>query len=141
MDKIEYKRIKYEHQGRVVYEWEQSLEEIHCYIAPPPGIAARQFDIHIAAKHLRVGIKGNPPFLDVRARPQLPIAPAILRLLTRGVFSQLARLSRGRYIPSFLSKRARLPRRARIAVGSRALLIARARAAPRVACRRISWAQ
>jgi hypothetical protein len=66
MDKIEYKRVKFQHNGQTVYEWEQSLEEVHCYIKPPPGITARQFDIKIGSKHLRVGIKGNPPFIDVR---------------------------------------------------------------------------
>lgn len=67
MDKIEYKRVKFEHNGQTVYEWEQSLEEVHCYITPPPGIKARQLDVTITARHLTVGIKGNPPFLDVRA--------------------------------------------------------------------------
>lgn len=66
MEKISYKRIKFEHEGRTVYEWEQTLEEVHCYIKPPEGIRARQLDIAITARHLRVGIKGNPPFLDVR---------------------------------------------------------------------------
>ncbi|KAG8459768.1 hypothetical protein KFE25_014331 [Diacronema lutheri] len=64
MDKIEYKRLKYEHNGQTVYEWEQSLEELHCYISPPAGIKARQLSVDIHARHLTVGIKGNPPFLN-----------------------------------------------------------------------------
>lgn len=67
MDKIEYKRFRYEHNGQTVYEWEQSLEELHCYIVPPAGVKARQLDVAISARHLTVGIKGNPPFLSVRA--------------------------------------------------------------------------
>ena len=51
---------------RTVYEWEQSLEEVNMYIAPPPGITAHALDIKIDVTHLRIGIKGNPPFLDVR---------------------------------------------------------------------------
>ena len=70
MDKIEYKRIKYQHNGQTVYEWEQSLEEVHCYISPPPGTKARALDIDISSRHLRVGIKGNPPFINVRPRSQ-----------------------------------------------------------------------
>ena len=40
MEKIEYKRLPYMYQGRKIYEWEQSLEEVHCYIEPPPGVTA-----------------------------------------------------------------------------------------------------
>ena len=29
MDKIEYKRLEYKHEGRTIYEWHQSLEEVH----------------------------------------------------------------------------------------------------------------
>jgi hypothetical protein len=51
--------------GRTVYEWEQSLEEVNVYIAPPPGVTKHAFDIKIDVNHLRIGLKGNPPFLDV----------------------------------------------------------------------------
>ncbi len=52
--------------GRTVYEWEQSLEEVNVFIAPPPGVTAAAFDIKIDVNHIRIGIKGNPPFMDVR---------------------------------------------------------------------------
>ncbi|CAM9964548.1 unnamed protein product [Ascophyllum nodosum] len=57
-------RIKFEHEGRTVYEWEQSLEEVNLYIEPPPGLKADQIDCTITPRHLRLGIKGNPPFID-----------------------------------------------------------------------------
>ncbi len=38
------------------------------YISPPPGVTAHAFDIKIDVGHLRIGLKGNPPFLDVRGR-------------------------------------------------------------------------
>lgn len=66
MDKIEYKRLKYEYQGRTIYEWEQSLEEVHMYIKPPPGVTAKMIDCKITAGRIKLGIKGNPPFMDVR---------------------------------------------------------------------------
>lgn len=141
MDKIEYKRIKYAHQGRVVYEWEQSLEEIHCYIAPPPGIAARQLDIHITAKHLRVGIKGNPPFLDVRALPLRPSVPSDVSA-SRAWSAHVKRpdTPRSLYSPplwfAILLPCAPVHLRAPLAGSSRAPLVARARAALRVASRR-----
>ncbi len=58
-------RIKFEYQGRTVYEWEQSLDDVNIYIAAPPGV--RSHDITCTITHCRVtlGIKGNPPFIDV----------------------------------------------------------------------------
>ena len=57
-------RIKFEHNGRTVYEWEQSISEVNIYIVPPPGIPAKQFDIVITHRHLRIGLKNTPPFID-----------------------------------------------------------------------------
>ncbi|CAM9157576.1 unnamed protein product [Pylaiella littoralis] len=57
-------RIKFEHEGKTVYEWEQSLEEVNLYIETPPGVKADRVDCKITPRHLRLGIKGNPPFLD-----------------------------------------------------------------------------
>ena len=64
MEKIEYKRLPYMYQGRKIYEWEQSLEEVHCYIEPPPGVTAKMIDCKIEAAHITLGLKGNPPFID-----------------------------------------------------------------------------
>jgi len=57
-------RFKFEHDGRTIYEWEQSLEEVNLYIEPPEGIPRNMFDVVISHRHLRVGIKGAPPFID-----------------------------------------------------------------------------
>lgn len=51
--------------GRTVYEWEQSLEEVNLYIETPSGVTADRVDCKITPKHIRLGIKGNPPFIDV----------------------------------------------------------------------------
>merc|ERR1719408_561859 len=57
-------RQKFEFEGRTVYEWEQGLEEVHIYIQPPEGVTKHHLDIKIAPRSVKVGIKGNPPFLD-----------------------------------------------------------------------------
>jgi hypothetical protein len=57
-------RLRFEHEGRLIYEWEQSLEECNIYINPPPGISGDMVDIKISFGHLSVGLKGCPPFLD-----------------------------------------------------------------------------
>eukprot|EP00927_Polykrikos_kofoidii_P067485 TRINITY_DN62976_c0_g1_i1.p1 TRINITY_DN62976_c0_g1~~TRINITY_DN62976_c0_g1_i1.p1 ORF type:complete len:174 (+),score=39.63 TRINITY_DN62976_c0_g1_i1:104-625(+) len=51
-------------EGRTVYEWEQTIDETHIYIQPPPGVTKYMLDIKIEPRHLKVGIKGNPPFLN-----------------------------------------------------------------------------
>ncbi|CAM9174714.1 unnamed protein product [Ectocarpus sp. 6 AP-2014] len=57
-------RIKFEHEGRTVYEWEQSLEEVNLYIETPPGVKADRIECKITPRHICMGLKGNPPFID-----------------------------------------------------------------------------
>ena len=57
-------RIKFEHEGRTIYEWEQSLTEVNIYLEPPADIPSRMFDIVITHRHLKIGIKNAPPFID-----------------------------------------------------------------------------
>lgn len=57
-------RIKFEFDGRTIYEWEQSLLEVNIYIEPPPEVKSHMLDIVISHRHLKVGLKSTPPFLD-----------------------------------------------------------------------------
>jgi len=57
-------RHAFVHAGRTIYEWDQSLDEVNIWIKPPPGVTPNLIDILIQHSHLRVGIKGNPPFLN-----------------------------------------------------------------------------
>ena len=58
-------RQKFQHEGRTVYEWEQTLDEVLIYITPPPGITAEQLDCKIKASHLTLGLRGaDKPFID-----------------------------------------------------------------------------
>ena len=58
-------RIRFEYDGRLIYEWEQSLEEVNLYITPPPGVTANMIDCKISHNHLKIGLKNAPhPFLD-----------------------------------------------------------------------------
>jgi hypothetical protein len=58
-------RHAFVHGGRTVYEWDQSLAEVNVYVPVPPGVRARDMFCDIEKAHLRFGLKGNPPFLDV----------------------------------------------------------------------------
>ncbi|KAJ4850488.1 hypothetical protein Tsubulata_011947 [Turnera subulata] len=58
------KRHKFVHNGQTVFEWDQTLEEVNLYIKLPPNIHPKQFYCKIQPKHVEVGIKGNPPYLN-----------------------------------------------------------------------------
>ena len=65
MDKIApTSRRAFSHQGRVIYEWDQTVEEVNVYIKVPPGARARDLDVKITSKALRVGIVNTPPYLE-----------------------------------------------------------------------------
>lgn len=52
--------------GQKVFEWDQTLEEVNIYITLPPNVPTKLFHCKIQPKHVEVGIKGNPPYLNVR---------------------------------------------------------------------------
>tara|TARA_B100000795_G_C22585057_1_gene355304 strand:- start:48 stop:560 length:513 start_codon:yes stop_codon:yes gene_type:complete len=58
-------RQKFEYNGNVVYEWDQTLEEVRIYVHPPPGIKAKQINCKITSTHLSLGLKGSDkPFIN-----------------------------------------------------------------------------
>lgn len=57
-------RYRFEYQGRLIYEWDQSLEEVNIYVEPPPNVPRNLYNIVIAHTHLSVGLKDTPPFID-----------------------------------------------------------------------------
>lgn len=57
-------RLKFEHNGQLIYEWEQSLSEVNIYIRPPPDIPRKLIEIEITHDRLVVGIKNTIPFID-----------------------------------------------------------------------------
>ncbi|CAK9252435.1 unnamed protein product [Sphagnum jensenii] len=57
-------RIKFEHEGTTVYEWDQTLDEINIYIIPPPNVTRKQLDIKLTSNHVSVGLVGVKPFID-----------------------------------------------------------------------------
>lgn len=51
--------------GRVAYEWSQSLSDVTVFVPCPEGVRGRHLDVCIERKRCRLGLKGNPPYLDV----------------------------------------------------------------------------
>jgi hypothetical protein len=53
--------------GRPLYEWSQSLSEVDVLIpGPGPRAPGHAFEVVFSPDRLRVGLKGNPPYIDVR---------------------------------------------------------------------------
>jgi hypothetical protein len=52
--------------GRPIYEWCQTLADVDVYLPAPPGAPGCAFDVRLELGRVRVGLKGNPPYLDVR---------------------------------------------------------------------------
>lgn len=65
MSSILSERHDFVHNGQVIYTWEQSLEEVLVDIPLPPGASKKDLAVAISVKHLTVGLKGLPPYLDV----------------------------------------------------------------------------
>lgn len=63
-----------------MFEWDQTLEEVNVYLDLPPNVPKKLFYCKIQSQHIEVGIRGNPPYLNVRPRPALT-PPFPLRLI------------------------------------------------------------
>ena len=61
-------RHQFRHQDQVVYEWEQTLNDINIYIQVPAGVKGKQIYVDLENTHIKVGIKPNPPYLEVSIR-------------------------------------------------------------------------
>ncbi|GKE60868.1 NudC domain-containing protein 2, partial [Tanacetum coccineum] len=47
-----------------VFEWDQTLYEVNMYITLPKEVPTKLFYCKILSKHVEVGIKGNPPYMN-----------------------------------------------------------------------------
>jgi hypothetical protein len=100
-------RQQFVHQGQLVYEWDQGLEDVNVYIKPPPFLIPKlrpqyeqglkpgqklpKIEIEIGKKGLKVGMTGSPPFLHVS--PPKP-RKSTARKSTRTSHSGLSRTKR-----------------------------------------------
>lgn len=73
-------RQAFKYQGETIYEWEQNLEDVLIYIKAPPVILPKnkeivkqnlregeqmpKLEIVFASDSLKIGLKGNPPYLN-----------------------------------------------------------------------------
>ena len=56
---------RFEHNGRLIYSWHQTISEVDIEIPLPPGATKKDLTVSISNGHLTVGLVGLPPYLDV----------------------------------------------------------------------------
>jgi hypothetical protein len=61
-------RHTYAHDGRAIYQWDQTLDEVNVYVGAPP-VPANELFCTVQPTRVAFGLLGNPPFLDVRPLP------------------------------------------------------------------------
>lgn len=71
-------------KGKVVYEWQESIDTVTIYIKPPPiltdkklraefasknpGVPLPTLEVKINNQRVSVGMKGNPPYIDLKTK-------------------------------------------------------------------------
>ena len=65
MDKVAVKRIQYTYNGELIYEWEQTLEDLHIYIKTPSDTTAKAITCNIQPTSITIRLLKNKdtPFL------------------------------------------------------------------------------
>lgn len=56
-------RYEFRHDGKLIYEWEQTLDEVNIYVKPPP-VTSDMIECKFKPSRVTVGLRGNPPFID-----------------------------------------------------------------------------
>lgn len=65
MGELYNKRHKYINNGVVIYEWEQSLDEINIFInLESKTVNKNDLDIDIQSKRIKIGLKGKKSFME-----------------------------------------------------------------------------
>ncbi|KAH0473997.1 MAG: hypothetical protein KVP17_002439 [Porospora cf. gigantea B] len=61
---MEEARHKVTFEGRELYEWSQTLEDVTFYTLMPCNISKANLDVAITSSSVRLGLKGAAPFLE-----------------------------------------------------------------------------
>ena len=115
-------RRQFVHGGRVVYEWDQSLDEVNVYIAAPPGVPAAAIDCALTVHRVRLGLKGNPPFLDEALTGPIVVGESLWTLDDGVLQLSLTKMRKGATWPSVVEGHGELDAAAAADVQRRMLL-------------------
>eukprot|EP01067_Filipodium_phascolosomae_P008549 Filipodium_phascolosomae@DN730_c0_g1_i1.p1 len=88
-------RQAFTYQGRTIYEWDQTLDEVHVYLSPPEGTTKQHFNITIEPRKLTVGLHGNPPFIDEKTFSVVDVKDSFWMLEDDELHIQLQKMKKG----------------------------------------------
>lgn len=118
-------RQTFTHEGRVVYEWTQSLDDVFVFIRPPAGVRGAAIACAIAPSRVTLGLKGNPPFLD-HALPRACAPSASCWTLADGELTlTLGKAAKGEAWPAAFAGHERATDAAAADAAARAMLLER----------------
>ena len=99
----------------MVYEWDQTLEEVNMYVEVPPGVTAKVLAVRIDTDEVAIGIRGNPPYLEHRLTERVKTEECYWTLEDGELHLQLQKLRRGKPWESLFEGHAALDPGARAA--------------------------
>ncbi|KAL8829886.1 MAG: hypothetical protein Q9191_001755 [Dirinaria sp. TL-2023a] len=73
----EAKKKQDEEQARLPYKWNQSIQDVDIAIPIAGNIKSRDLDVVLTKTKLKVALKGQDPFIDVRAHYPGPLTKEI----------------------------------------------------------------
>ncbi|KAL8275741.1 hypothetical protein Esti_000304 [Eimeria stiedai] len=88
-------RIPVHHEGRVVYEWEQDLTDVHLFLQPPPQTRAKEIAVRICPNKLCVGLVGKPPLFDEELSSTVDTSASFWMLEDGELHIQLGKMRKG----------------------------------------------
>ncbi|CDJ59265.1 nuclear movement domain-containing protein, putative [Eimeria maxima] len=94
--------------GRLLYEWEQDLSDIHLYLSPPAQTKAKDIQVKIHPNRLRVGLIGKPPLFDEELSSTVETSSSFWMLEDGELHIQLGKMRKGEVWKSALRGHAAL---------------------------------
>lgn len=61
----EAKAKEAEEQAKLPYKWTQTIQDVDITVPVPGNLKGRDLDVVISKKKLKVGVKGQPPIIEV----------------------------------------------------------------------------
>lgn len=88
------------HQGRKIYEWDQTLAEVNMYVGVPSGVRGKDMFCDIEQRHIKFGLKGNPPFMDLDLAGAVKVSESMWTLEDGELHISMCKLEQGDPWPS-----------------------------------------
>ena len=84
----EAKAKEQQEQAKLPYKWTQNIGDLDITVPVPGNLKGRDLEVSMTRKKLKVGIKGQPPIIDVSLSPYSPPSPPLSERCTGDCFSK-----------------------------------------------------